>query len=84
LSKASQDNSISELGAFVGEGVGDDRTERVAQVNNLGVTAAANAGERSLTGVCGEGFESCNLEEYLDLVDGVALGRSADAETVPG
>ena len=82
LAEAREDDTSADVRILADEAVGHGRAERMAQVHDslVGVrdTASVAAGELKC-----ELLERRDLEEDLDLVDGLAVGGLADAETVP-
>lgn len=80
LSEAGQTQTIGNAGVLRTEHVRLHRTERVADMKHFGELGCA--GNRARSQLVREGLEGCDFEEHLDLVDGVSLGRHADAQTV--
>jgi hypothetical protein len=84
VAEAGEDDAGAQLGVQVGEVVGHGGAEGVADVDNLSEGVAAAVAQGAVGELLGEGAQGLDLEELLDLVDGVAVGGVADAEAVPG
>lgn len=83
LAEASENNRVGDVRVLGSEGISDDGTERVTNVNRL-VELAGDTAEPSSLGLISKCLESSDGQEHLNLVDGVrAVRRVSDAETVP-
>ena len=82
LGEAGEGNAVGDVWVHGGQGVGVGAAEAVADVDNL-LELVVYALEAAFTQLLGEGTEGIDLEEGLDFLNRVAVGRHGDSEAVP-
>lgn len=79
-----EDDALGELGIQPRETVRHCRAEAVARVRDAVELVLQADGQLALGRLLCESLQCLQLEKDLNLIDGVALGRGADAKAVPG
>lgn len=83
VAEALEDDTLGELRIQTRETIGHSSAEAVSCVGDTVELVLVTNREHSISSLLGEDLQSGEFEEDLDFVDCFALGRGADAKTVP-